>query len=69
MIQRESTSINLPNDLYVNKFKVLKIIGCELVPQNDLTFDFEGGACNSFIRPEHMVLLCFDFAHAAECHA
>ena len=41
-------------------FQVSKVIGCNLVRQNDLPFDFEWGACNSFSYPSPKILLCFD---------
>ena len=46
--------------LYV-QFQLSKIVGCEMVRQNDLTFDFELGSCNSFIQPKPRILLCFDY--------
>ena len=35
--------------------------------QNDLTFDFSYGSCNSFAQSKPMILLCFDLNHSSEC--
>ena len=55
------------NNLYI-QFQVSKIVGCEMVRQNDLTFDFTSGSCNSFAQPKPRILLCFDYIHSTECH-
>ena len=52
----------------VIQFQVSKIIGCKMVRQNDLAFDFNDGSCNSFVQPKPRILLCFDWHHATECH-
>ena len=46
----------------------LKIEDCTLVRQNELPFDFLNGACNTFIYPKPVVLLCFDYYHDQECY-
>ena len=49
-------------------FQVSKIVGCEMVRQNDMPFDFYYGSCNSFAQPKPRILLCFDNNHPTECH-
>ena len=39
------------------------MVGCELVRQSNLPFDFTLGACNTFSSPEEKILLCFDVRH------
>ena len=67
------TSVRLINKLYSRnnlyiQFQVSKIIGCGMVRQNDLTFNFYLGSCNSFTQPKPRILLCFDYDHGTECH-
>ena len=50
------------------QLKVSKIVGCQLVPQADMAFDFYIGACQSFNQPTPKILLCFDVYHGTECH-
>ena len=45
-----------------------KIIGCELVAQADLPFDFIYGACNTFRPSNEKALMCFDYDSSKECH-
>ena len=47
-------------------FKVSKISGCQLVRQNDMSFNFDQGSCNSFARPTPKILLCF--GSGTDCH-
>ena len=44
-----------------------KIVGCSLVRQKDLPFDFDSGACNVFNQPQPKVFLCFDFNEKQKC--
>lgn len=48
-------------------FKASKVVGCELVRQIDLTFDFMQGSCNQFADPEPRVLLCFNYGTPQSC--
>ena len=50
------------------EFQVSKIVGCEMVRQDDMSFDFYVGSCNSFSHPKPLILLCFDYSHPSECH-
>ena len=45
-------------------FKASKIIGCELVQQADMPFDFDRGFCNTF---NEKALMCFDINNARKC--
>ena len=45
--------------IVLNFFQVSKIVGCRLERQADLPFTFEDGACNTFLSPTPIVLLCF----------
>ena len=45
--------------------KSSKIVNCELVRQDDLQFDLEGPACNTFIGEQEQALLCDS---SANCH-
>ena len=40
--------------------KVSKVQNCRLDRIDDLPFDFEEGACNTFSREQEIVMLCFD---------
>ena len=67
------TSVRLINKLYSRnnlyiQFQVSKIVGCEMVRQNDMTFDFYLGSCNSFAQPKPRILLCFDDKRSSECN-
>jgi len=48
--------------------KVSKIIGCQLVRQQDMIFEFYKGSCNTFTEPEPKVLLCFDLNRSQTCY-
>ena len=58
--------IKLSNIL--NFLKVSKIIGCQLVAQPDLPFNFYGGSCNTFRPSDEKTLMCFDSTNSKECH-
>ena len=45
-----------------------KIIGCELVAQANLAFDFHAGACNTYGSSDEKALMCFDSDSSKECH-
>ena len=49
-------------------FKAAKIVGCEMVRQSDLPFNFDRGACNTFEVPEEKVLMCFSNDNRKSCH-
>ena len=40
--------------------KASKMVGCNLVRQSDMPFEFYVGACNTFKTPKEKVLMCFD---------
>ena len=42
-----------------NILKASKVVGCGLVRQHSMPFDFGGGACNTFQVPEENVMICF----------
>ena len=44
-----------------------KIIGCELIAQADLPFNFNKGACNTFGSSDEKALMCFGDS-GQECH-
>ena len=44
-----------------------KIVGCELVAQANLPFDFFKGACNTFRSSDEKALMCFG-GSGQECH-
>ena len=52
----------------IKSFQLSKIVGCEMVRQQDMDFDFYKGSCNSFTQPTPKVLLCFSYYHTKECH-
>ena len=39
-----------------------------LIRQLDMPFDLYQGACNTFLQPKPIVLLCFDYYHAQDCY-
>ena len=41
-------------------FKASKMVGCNLVRQSDMPFEFYVGACSTFKTPKEKVLMCFD---------
>ena len=41
-------------------FQVSKIVGCVLEKIGQLPFTLVSGACNTFLNPTPIVLLCFD---------
>ena len=49
-------------------FKMSKIIGCQLVAQPDLPFNFYAGACNTFRPSDEKALMCFDYTIYKKCH-
>ena len=53
---------------FILYFKITKIIGCELVAQGDLPFEFLRGSCSTFSVPEEKALMCFDYSNTQECH-
>ena len=55
-------------DIYLLIFQASKIVGCKLERQTDLDFDFYGGACNTFDKPDQKVLLCFARSNNRQCH-
>ena len=61
-------SVIFNNQITNIQFQVSKIVGCEMVRQNDMAFDFNQGSCNSFAQPKPRILLCFDVYHTTECH-
>ena len=63
----------------INYLKKSKIVGCQMVRQeDDLPFEFSGGSCNTFwnpilnladmLTPEEKALLCFGFGDRKQCH-
>ena len=47
--------------------KVSKIVGCQMLRQSDMIFEFYKGSCNTFTEPEPKVLLCFDLNKSQAC--
>ena len=50
------------------RFKAAKVVGCEMIRQSDLPFDFDRGSCNTFEVPEEKVLMCFGLKSTKNCH-
>ena len=50
------------------RFKAAKVVGCQMVRQSDLPFDFDRGSCNTFKVPEEEVLMCFSIDSRKSCH-
>ena len=48
-------------------FKASKIVGCKMIRQFDLPFDFSLGSCNTFQVPDEKVLMCFSES-SKNCH-
>ena len=48
--------------------KASKIVGCEMIRQFDLPFDFDRGSCNTFQIPDEKVLMCFSDDSRKSCH-
>ena len=49
-------------------FKAAKVVGCEMIRQSDLPFNFDRGSCNTFQVPEEKVLMCFSEDSRKSCH-
>ena len=57
------------NPIRMFVFQVSKVVGCRLEKQADLPFSFNDGACNTFLYPTPIVLLCFDSYYGKQaCH-
>ena len=50
------------------RFKAAKVVGCEMIRQSDLPFDFDRGSCNTFEVPEEKALMCFSKNDLRSCH-
>ena len=54
-----------------NFIKASKIEGCKFVTKGELPFDFQDGACNTFLEPTPRILLCFtdqSYSDSKRCH-
>merc|ERR1712136_493569 len=45
-----------------------KIVGCKLIRQADMSFNFRAGSCNTFMHPKPRILLCFGDQSEKQCH-
>ena len=53
---------------FSNFLKVLKLEGCEMKRQADLTFNVDAPACNSFGGSIPKILICFSYYTTKVCH-
>ena len=52
----------------LNFLKVLKLDGCRMIRQPDLSFDVVAPACNSFAGRIPRILICFSYYDTKVCH-
>ena len=62
------SSLNFGLNVKLSSLKASKVVGCDLVRQTDLAFQFNHGSCNAFNEPVPKVLLCFDEDENRLCH-
>ena len=66
--QRQVKNTYKIHTLFLTFSKVSKIIGCQLIAQPDLPFNFDAGSCNTFRPSDEKALMCFDYNNNKECH-
>merc|ERR1711917_132856 len=51
------------------ELQISKIIGCGLTRIGDLGYDFNAGACGTFLFPEQRIILCFGYSGKSKCQS